>query len=392
MKQLQILSLFLLIGNSAFGAGKPRDQQLAAAFCPFEARAAKALIDHSLLHDTPLASIGDEFRNRDATYGRCLSVKQNGGKFVFTHEEATFEYEVDFDGNGKVLSFEAGRPHIINDSFAKAAASAEKLFPGISIQVSSNNVAEFGHNAQKPLNISSSSQLFLLSALIKEVKARRLYLDQVVRLSPKVKSSALGLLHYWKEDTAVTLDALKNMMIADGDQTAADLLLEALGKPALEREGKTLAPFLSNREFSLLMGKSADIPVKRAEFSAYLARIDDGRMRVPSTDQHTLKVGLVGWFASTEELCQAAYELRGETALFETAMSVHEKEQLGVTWKNVASKDVFANGVRQTTMLLRKNEESPWVCLALTSNKAQNFDEQRFDDLKYRILKIILNR
>lgn len=384
------LILFLVLASSpAFAAS--RAQQLAAAFCPFQPKAAKALIDHSLLHDTPLAAVADEFREKEKVYGGCRGVReQPDGKFEFRYAEALYSFAVDWSSGGKVLAFEAGRPQILNDSYAKVAASAEKLFPGSSLYVEKADAQLFGHNQQKAMNVSHSAQLFLLAALEDQFQAKELRAEQVVRLSPRVKATALGALHYWREGSAVTLDALKNMVIAEGDQTAADLLLEALGAEVVERQGQSLEPFLSHREFAQLMSEKLKVPAKRSELKGLLSSLRGSTEKVESFDQHAKRVGTVGWFASTQELCGAFRKLREEPAFQSAALVRYEKEQHAISGGDLALKDVTANGVRQVTAVYRKGSGQPWYCYSLTSNHLDLISESQFDDLRHRILRLIL--
>lgn len=383
---------FLILALAGEHAGaSTRAQQLAAAFCPFQIKPAKALIDHSLLHDTPLAAIGDEFKERERVYGGCRSVMEKpDGKFEFRYAEALYQLGVDWSAQGKVLSFEAGRPQILNDSFEKIAASAEKLFPGSSLYVEKADVQLYGHNHLKVLNVSHSAQLFLLAALEDQFVAKRARPDQVVRLSARVKATGLGALHYWREGSAVTLDALKNMVIAEGDQTAADLLLETLGSDQVERQAGSLEPYLSHREFALLMNEKMKVPPKRSEHRGFLASLREGTEKVESFDQHAKRVGNVGWFASTQELCAAFRKLRAEPAFLSAAGVRYERELHSISGGDLALKDVTANGVRQVTAVYRKGPGSPWHCFSVTSNHADLISETQFDDLKHRIFRLIL--
>lgn len=390
MRYLSFLAL-LFVSAEAVAIGK--SQQLASAFCPFQTKAAKALIDPSLLHDTPLAVISDEFREKEKVYGGCRAVKEKEpGQYEFRYAEAIYSISVDWSPQGKLLSYEAGRPMILNDSFEKIAASAEKLFPGSSLYVEAEAKELFGHNSLKPLNVSHSAQLFLLSTLEDQVAARRVKLDQVVRVSPRVKATALGALHFWNEGSAVTVDALKNMVIAEGDQTASDLLLETLTSGEVERLGQNLSPFISHRQFAQLMDEDRRVPSRREDLKELLKKLDEDLGRVESHDQHAKRVATVGWFASTQELCAAFRKLRNEPALFSAANVKYEREQHEISWPDLALKDVTANGVRQVTAMLRNGPGSPLFCFSLTSNHRDLISETQFNDLKYRIIRVILSK
>ncbi len=82
--------------------------------------------------------------------------------------------------------------------------------------------------------IASAFKLYVLAALATAVRSGRLSWDQQLTLTPRVKSLPSGVMQYEPDGTRVSVRDAAAHMIAISDNTATDLLISALGRPAVE--------------------------------------------------------------------------------------------------------------------------------------------------------------
>jgi beta-lactamase class A len=164
-------------------------------------------------------------------------------------------------------------------------------------------------------------KLFVLGALAHQIASGRVSWSQELTTEPSLTSigSPQGSLQYSPPGTRVTVRQTAIKMISISDNTAADMLIHLVGRPAVEAQVERWAtqpgrdePFLTTRELFLL--HYADFP---SLADAYLSRTPSQRRAflAASVDPLSLDhvhassaprdVGSLEWFASPDDLCRA---------------------------------------------------------------------------------------
>lgn len=178
-----------------------------------------------------------------------------------------------------------------------------------------------------PAPLGSAFKLYVLDALGHAVASGSVAWDDPLTVTSAVKSLPSGELQSVPDGTRVTVEDAAAKMISISDNTAADLLIERVGRRAVE--GALAAtgmadpaldrPFLTTRELFIL--KLEHWPTLAREYleaneagrRAVLARID--RMPLPAlagarTWTVPRDIGGIEWFASADDLCRVYMSLR----------------------------------------------------------------------------------
>ncbi len=126
---------------------------------------------------------------------------------------------------------------------------------------------------QGPHPLGSMFKLYVLGAVARAVAAGTLHWDTPLTVTAQVKSLPSGQLQDAPDGTQVTVQQAATLMISISDNTAADLLIGAVGQPALQAAvramGNThpalLDPFLTTKQMFTL---GYDAPNRRAAWAA----------------------------------------------------------------------------------------------------------------------------
>ncbi|TSD97236.1 serine hydrolase [Skermania sp. ID1734] len=180
--------------------------------------------------------------------------------------------------------------------------------------------ATVSDNAQTVLPLGSTFKLYVLGALADAIKAGDVRWDELLTITPQVKSLPSGELQDRPDGSTVTVREAAEKMISISDNTAADLLIHRLGRARVEaqvarmgnHDPAQLIPFATTREFFVIgwgqpglreQWRTADEAGRRrilAEADAAPLNVDPvALMRTPVAADH------VGWFASAADLCRA---------------------------------------------------------------------------------------
>lgn len=181
--------------------------------------------------------------------------------------------------------------------------------------------------------IASMFKLYVLGAVVTAIDAGDLAWDQELTLTEELKSLPTGDLRNQPAGTKVTVQDAATRMIANSDNTATDLLIDALGRDAVEAELTTMKhhapelnkPFLTTREAFQI---AADEGL-RAQWAEASKGYDDASPEVTAA-QRAILVDLpawdlsyeeatmadpfwdegVDWYATAEDLCRAHVDLQ----------------------------------------------------------------------------------
>lgn len=179
----------------------------------------------------------------------------------------------------------------------------------------------------RPAPIGSAFKLYVLDALGSTVASGRLGWNDRLTVTSGVKSLPSGDLQAVPDGARVSIQSAAAKMISISDNTAADLLIERLGRPvveaALARAGMAEPaldqPFLTTRELFILRLEqwpslaSRYVRADTAGRRALLADVD--RMSLPTMSSARgwtapRAIDSVEWFASADDLSRVYTSLR----------------------------------------------------------------------------------
>ncbi|NAS22126.1 hypothetical protein GT755_10570 [Herbidospora sp. NEAU-GS84] len=176
-------------------------------------------------------------------------------------------------------------------------------------------------NRARPLG--SMFKLYVLGAVAQEVKAGRLSWTDRLTVTGAKKSLPSGELQNRPDGTKVPVKEAAELMISISDNTATDLLIDRVGKPAVEAVIRAWSsnadkniPLLTTRELFVLKG--ADYPKYAEGFLAAPDRrayLEDVVDKVPNSDVTAWttprQVTTIEWFGSPADMCRALVNLHG---------------------------------------------------------------------------------
>lgn len=136
--------------------------------------------------------------------------------------------------------------------------------------------------ADTPVGVGSVSKLVLFWCLLEDVAAGRRRWDDLLRLDDRHRSLPTGLLQDWPAGAPLTLHTAAVLLVSASDNTAADLLLDVLGRSRVEALLARLPlahparhrPFCSTRGLFALVGGPED---RRRRWAA---AAEDGRRAI----------------------------------------------------------------------------------------------------------------
>ena len=177
--------------------------------------------------------------------------------------------------------------------------------------------------ASTPRPLASEFKLFVLGALAHRIGAGHVTWDQKLTVESRLKSSgnavSSGSLQFVPTGTRVSVRETATKMISISDNTAADMLINLVGQPALESQVRQWSndplldvPFLTTRQILLL--HYANFPMLA---NAYLARAPSKRQAFLNSAVDPLAlseargsteprdVDSIEWFGSPDDVCRA---------------------------------------------------------------------------------------
>jgi beta-lactamase class A len=317
------------------------------------------------------------------------------------------------------LAIDVAPPHLVSgllfggvDSPGETAASVAAEIGALPGEVSLA-AADLGdgppqilleRRAEEPMAVGSAFKLWVLAELSREVKARERRWSDVVTLDrPSLPS---GLLRTWPAGSPVTLHTLAALMISQSDNTAADRLVELLGRDKIERLLPTLGvraaardrPLLLTREVALLKSDpalrqgwlAADEPRRRAILAEIAAR-DVSKIDLSLFAGPPIAVREVEWFASTGDMTRTLDWLRRNADPEALAILAINPGLAAVrqTYAYAGYKGGSETGVLEMSFLLRRRD-GRWLALVATWNDpAAKLDENNFMLLLSRLMPLL---
>ncbi|MEO0635468.1 MAG: serine hydrolase [Pseudomonadota bacterium] len=231
-------------------------------------------------------------------------------------------------------------------------------------------------NPDEKLAVGSAFKLAVLVELHDRIETGEFDWAQVVELEQKHRSLPSGIMQDWPAGTPVTLQTAAQMMIAISDNTATDLLIDVLGRDALERRTGNV-PLITTRELFHIRAdadlsnrylQADDLERKRALLATLTEKRNPGVTDIePFSLDHPAE-----WYFSASELCGILKDVADLPVMTAEAGPLSRSE-----WQRIAFKGGSEGGVLNMTAQF-SGEDGRTHCLAVTVNSERPIDANRF--------------
>lgn len=263
--------------------------------------------------------------------------------------------------------------------------------------------------ADRTMPTGSAFKLYVLGAVADRVAAGKLRWNQPLTVTDRVRSLPSGKLQDAPTGTRVTVQEAALGMISISDNTATDLLMQAVGRQAVEAQQEVMKhhdpaqnrPFLTTRElFQLAWGTPNRRPAWTAADEqgrrALLATLPIGKLNVPAAAVTTPGwTDHLEWFASPADLCAAHARLQ-QVARAKATAPVRNvlSANAGVTLPKQVTYAAFKGGSSPGVLTLTWYVESPTgprslVVMARSTDPAKVADTQRIAGIAERGLELL---
>ena len=218
--------------------------------------------------------------------------------------------------------------------------------------------------------MGSAFKLCVLAAVSRAVASGRLRWEQVFAFKEQWRSLPTGILQSWPNAVPLTLMSLCCLMVSLSDNTAADALIQIVGREAVESISPFNRPFITTREaFILKADKEPWAQMELTQRRSLLAELADRAL--PNISELSGCVGPdVEWFFSADELCALLLENQHHPS-----MAINPGPVLKSRWKRVAFKGGREPAVLNISLLMIDHDAQCRV-LVVTHNAAEEFDQE----------------
>lgn len=251
------------------------------------------------------------------------------------------------------------------------------------------------HANSEPIAVGSVFKLFVLQAVAAAADSGDIAWDDTVEVTNDMKSLPTGELQDRPDGDTVSVAEASQLMISVSDNTATDLLIDLVGRDAVENQISDIAaeaeqalPLMDTRTFFDL--KLNDYPdeldrylaLSEAEKSAYLD--DFAELGTPSDEDLEAWTGSprsiddLEWFFSPDDICAAYADLdQWGDAEVEQSMSVHDGglDIANDDWDNVWFKGGSEPGVYALSHLGKHANGDRYVVAIMVNNPDEVFQE-----------------
>lgn len=255
----------------------------------------------------------------------------------------------------------------------------------------------FSYQPERAFSVASLYKLYVLGAIVKSANW-----DESLALTEATRSFPTGLLHHWPEGCPLTVQSLATLMISLSDNTAAEVLLQHLGKASVEEMVKQMGhsdptlmtPLLSGLDHLRLKSDPAAERCPR-----FLALDDQGRraMLEELTQLPRLSVGIpagptqlaVGWWATPADLCRALAWL-SKSSQARQILQVNPGLPVNrARWVGFGFKGGSEPGALAASWLLEHADGRLYTLAAAWNNPRDGVQESRFFSLLENLLWLL---
>lgn len=166
------------------------------------------------------------------------------------------------------------------DAVAQAVAKAEEAGAVLGVSVIAPDGRRFSHNGSRRFRAASTVKIFVMVELFRRIEAGSLSLDdrRVVRAADRAQGS--GVMLHLHDGIEMTLGDLLYLMMAISDNTATNLLIDAVGMDRVNATMQALGATrsrLGRKMMGVASGPESENWATPDEYAAAVAALFDGR-------------------------------------------------------------------------------------------------------------------
>ncbi len=310
--------------------------------------------------------------------GEFVEVVGDGNELTIRMTGADIPTTVMLNAAGEIVYLTFGTPMPTLAALQVFIDEMVALSGEVSVLIATEGEFVAGHQPDLPLGVASAFTLLVLSALLDEIDAGTIAWDDVILLEEAHRSFPEGVVGNWPVGSPITVSTLANLMVADRDSTAADILIDLVGRERLEAMSPRNTPFLTTGEFFKLKARQNHdlrmrwIAADETERRELLAELAEAPLPRPRGDYETV-VGIEYYFDAFE-LCALLDRTFDATAVGRASGPVYAAD-----WRRVAHADGTEQGgyVNYSSMVI--GEDGLRRCVVVTWNAVG--DDYRLNDL-----------
>lgn len=205
----------------------------------------------SFLEQVPFAAVEKVLEDIRSENGDVLGVSAHEDAIELRYAAVRTKAVLKLDDQGRI-SYLTLAPFVARaDTFEEALAKLHDSGVASYLVLREESVVA-ALDPDRSLAVGSAFKLAVLRALQIEIEDGKRSWADVLNLRNDAKSLPSGTLQDWPVGTALTLDTLATLMMSLSDNTAADMLIEELGRATVEKHSAHNRPFLKTREMFLL--------------------------------------------------------------------------------------------------------------------------------------------
>jgi beta-lactamase class A len=358
-----------------------------------------------------------------ATGPKVASIKAGEPSTLFaiisaggTGAQARVDLTVDSRGMISSLDFNPVVTAPVPTNWSDVDADLRSVAPRVRLLVANvtNGSCQPVHSieADTAAQIGSVFKLYVLDALGNAVAAGKVGWDQPLTVTDQLKSLPSGVLQNEPDGTQISVRDAAGKMISISDNTAADMLINLVGRSEVETTLTTTGmadpalnrPFLTTREASILMLKQWPTLAKR-----YLAADEAGRRALLTNTVDRLPLPTIaeaqalntrrgiaglGYFASASDICRVYISLadlarRPDLSPVGQALSFNDAglELDPAQWKTTWFKGGVGPGALAVAYLATTQAGQSYVVIALAENPSKPIDGLKAGPVMFAAVK-----
>lgn len=319
--------------------------------------------------------------------GSFARVETDGRSYRAIFANGVIPARIHLDDDGRIDGLFFSSPEMSRPRPPSEIARDIAALPGkVSILVTTDGKPVVSHAPDAELAVGSAFKLAILAALKDRVDAKKMAWTQVIFFDDRHRSLPSGILQEWPSGSPLTVHTLASLMMARSDNTATDLLLDTVGRAAVERLAPSVGPFLSTREAFVLKAKrNASLLARWREANQDAKRSllrEVAEAPLPSTDEfdeQTVSALDVEWHIDATRLCRLL-----EATHTLPMMRINPGLARMADWDEIAFKGGSEPGVLNLSTLVAQGIHRH--CIVATWNRDVALDESRLMALYQQML------
>jgi len=340
-------------------------------------------------------TVEDVLKNMHVQYGDALaydvySVENNAAVFMLKFNGGmAVPMGITVAATGKITGFTFGLPKVERQSINQLKEQVKSLRGDVGFLLKKIDDTDevYSFNPDKPLAIGSVFKLYVLASLMD----KHVNWATIIRLEGGLKSMPSGDMNIWPDNSPVTLHTLATKMIYESDNTAADHLINYLGRrnmPGLldklgNKNWNLSDPFLTTAEAFRLKNSTEAITEylrlgKKEKYKYLETKVKNLPLYAPNFVTPR-EITTIEWFASASDICRLmSHFYKGTDALVSDVFAMNPIFMKEPDLTYLAQKGGSEIGVISVAWLFESADKTPYCLAATWNNTADDVDQQQF--------------